>query len=70
MARAIVYNHYGTNLKLMENEVPEPTHGHVVVQTTIRPVLPVDLYFSHQVFREVLQPIVLGYAGFEIVHSV
>ena len=68
MARAIVYN--GTKLELVQKEVPEPTPGHVVVQITIRPLLHVDLIRRHRVFQAIGKPIVPGYEGFGIVHSV
>jgi NADPH:quinone reductase-like Zn-dependent oxidoreductase len=68
MARAIVFN--GANFELVKKEVPKPRLGHVVVRITIRPILPADLYLHHQVFQENGKPIVPGYEGFGIVHSI
>ena len=68
MARAIVFN--GEKLELVTKAVPEPAPGHVVVRITIRPLLPVDLLFRDQVFQALGKPIVPGYEGFGIVHSV
>ena len=68
MARAIVFN--GQKLELVTKEVPEPTPGHVVVRITIRPLFRTDLYFGHQVIKAVEKPIVLGYKGFRIIHSI
>jgi len=68
MARAIVFN--GTNFELVKKEVPKPRAGHVVVRITIRPLLYVDVLLHHQVFQALGKPIVPGYEGFGIVHSV
>jgi Zn-dependent alcohol dehydrogenase len=68
MARAIVFN--GTKLELVQKEVSKPTPGHVVVRITIRPLLHVDLFRRHSAFKAIGKPIVPGYEGFGIVHSV
>ena len=68
MARAIVFN--GTNLELVQKEVPEPAPGHVVVRITIRPILYVDLIRHAHIFEAIGKPVVPGYEGFGIVHSV
>ena len=66
MARAIVFN--GTNFELVKKAVPKPRPGHVVVRITIRPLLHADLILLHYVFDG--KPIVPGYEGFGLVHSV
>ena len=68
MARAIVFN--GTNFELVKKEVPKPKPRHVVVRMTIRPLLYVDLFFNNRVFQATGKPIIPGYEGFGIVHSV
>ena len=68
MARAIVFN--GTNFELVKKEVPNPRPRHVVVRITIRPLLYADLYLRQRIFQADGKPIVVGYEGFGIVHSV
>ena len=68
MARAIVFN--GINFELVKKEAPKPRPGHVVVRITIRPLFHADVYFHHQAFQANGKPIVPGYEGFGIVHSV
>ena len=68
MARAIVFN--GQKMELVTKEVPKPTPGHVVVRITIRPILIVDVALLDQVLKAIGKPIVPGWEGFGIVHSV
>ena len=68
MARAIVFN--GQKLELVTKEVPKPTPGHVVVRITIRPLLIADVYFRDHILQAIGKPIVPGFEGFGIVHSV
>lgn len=71
MAKGIVYKGDTKTYELVTDlPVPEPEPGHVVVHITLRPLNIMDPNFAPIVYQQLGKPIVPGYEGFGIVHSV